>query len=213
MLPATATEEANAPRKKSVKPSVRARFAWPRLACYDAAAIGQRAQELALPWRGGIGITLEVVVTPEEKLKELGIKLTEAKSSVPAMAIGKIVGNLLYLSGSTPPPRDGKPWRGRVGETYSVEEGYQAARDCAIQQLSAAKTILGDLSRIKQVVKVLGMVNCTPGFGQTPQVMHGFSDLLFEVLGEKGRHARSAVGLQALPSDVPVEVETIFEIE
>ena len=66
---------------------------------------------------------------------------------------------------------------------------------------------------MKQVVKVLGMVNCTPGFGQTPQVMHGFSELMFEVFGEKGRHARSAVGLQALPSDVPVEVETIFEIE
>lgn len=152
-------------------------------------------------------------MTPEQKLNELGIELTEAKMAVPAMAIGKIAGNLLYLSGSTPPPRDGKPWAGRVGETYSVEEGYQAARDCAIQQLSAAKTILGDLSRIKQVVKVLGMVNCTPGFTQTPQVMHGFSDLLFEVLGEKGRHARSAVGLQALPNDVPVEVETIFEIE
>jgi enamine deaminase RidA (YjgF/YER057c/UK114 family) len=155
----------------------------------------------------------EGIVTPEEKLKELGIELTEAKASVPAMAVGKITGNLLYLSGSTPPPRDGKAWQGRVGETYSVEEGYQAARACAIQQLSAAKTILGDLSRIKQVVKVLGMVNCTPGFGQTSQVMHGFSELLFEVFGEKGRHARSAVGLQALPNDVPVEVETIFEIE
>lgn len=152
-------------------------------------------------------------MTPEEKLAELGIELTEAKSALPFMAIGKITGNLLYLSGSTPPPRDGKPWAGRVGETYSVEEGYQAARDCAIQQISAAKTVLGDLSRIKQVVKVLGMVNCTPGFTQTPQVMHGFSELLFEVFGEKGKHTRSAVGLQALPNDVPVEVETIFEIE
>ena len=76
-----------------------------------------------------------------------------------------------------------------------------------------AKTILGDLSRIKQVVKVLGMVNCVPNFPDTPSVIHGFSDLLYEVLGEKGRHARSAVGLQALPNNVPIEVETIFEIE
>jgi enamine deaminase RidA (YjgF/YER057c/UK114 family) len=152
-------------------------------------------------------------VTPEEKLASLGIELTEAKMGRPAMAVGKIAGNLLYLSGSTPPPVDGKPWKGRVGETYSVDEGYQAARAVAIQQISAAKTILGDLSRVKQVVKVLGMVNCTPGFEQTPQVMHGFSDLMYEVFGEKGQHARSAVGLQALPSDVPIEVETIFEIE
>ena len=152
-------------------------------------------------------------MTPEEKLKELGIELKEATMAAPAMVAGKVAGNLLYLSGSTPPPRDGKPWKGRVGETYSVEEGYQAAREVAILQLAAAKTVLGDLSRIKQVVKVLGMVNCTPGFEQTPRVMHGFSDLLFEVLGEKGRHARSAVGLQALPGNVPIEVETIFEVE
>jgi enamine deaminase RidA (YjgF/YER057c/UK114 family) len=152
-------------------------------------------------------------MTPEEKLKELGYELKEAKMGRPAMAVGKIAGNLLYLSGSTPPPKDGKAWNGRVGETYSIEEGYEAAREVAVLQLAAAKTILGDLGRIKQVVKVLGMVNCTPGFADTPAVMHGFSDLLYEVLGEKGRHARSAVGLQALPGNVPIEVETIFEIE
>jgi enamine deaminase RidA (YjgF/YER057c/UK114 family) len=153
-------------------------------------------------------------VTPEEKLKELGYELKEAVMPFPWMAAGKIAGNLLYLSGATPPPRrDGQPWKGRVGETYSVEEGYQAARECAVLQLAAAKSVLGELSRIKQVVKVLGMVNCTPGFTQTPQVMHGFSELLFDVLGERGKHARSAVGLQALPNDVPVEVETIFEID
>ena len=152
-------------------------------------------------------------MTPEEKLKELGIELKEATSFHPAMAVGVITGNLLYLSGTTPPDRPEKQWRGRVGETYSVEEGYQAARECAIQQLAMAKTVLGDLSRIRRVVKVLGMVNCPPGFGQTPQVIHGFSELMHEVLGERGVHARSAVGLQALPSDAPVEIETIFEIE
>lgn len=151
-------------------------------------------------------------MTPEEKLKELGIDLPEVGKGHPAMAPGVITGNLLYLSGATPPDRDGKPWKGRVGDVYSVEEGYQAARLCAIQQLAQAKAVLGDLSRINRVVKVLGMVNCVPGFEQTPQVMHGFSEMLLEVFGERGIHARSAVGLQALPSNVPIEVETIFEI-
>lgn len=152
-------------------------------------------------------------MTPEERLKELGYDLVEVKPPFPWMAPGTIVGNLLYLSGSTPPARDENPWNGRVGETYSVEEGYQAARETGVLQLAAAKTVLGELSRIKQVVKVLGMVNCAPGFTQTPQVIHGYSELLYDVLGEKGRHARSAVGLQALPGGVPVEIETIFEIE
>ena len=131
-------------------------------------------------------------MTPEDKLKELGIELPEATSFHPAMAIGVITGNLLYLSGTTPPGLSGQAWNGRVGETYSVEEGYQAARECAIQQLAMAKAVLGDLNRIQRVVKVLGMVNCAPGFGQTPQVMHGFSEFLHAVLGERGVHARSA---------------------
>ena len=151
-------------------------------------------------------------MTPEEKLKSLGFELTKRESFAPAMAVGKITGNLLYLSGATPPPKDGVPWDGRVGDTYSVEQGREAARLCAIQQLAQAKAVLGDLSRITRVVKVLGMVNCAPGFRDTPQVMHGFSELLHEVFGERGVHARSAVGLQALPSNVPIEVETIFEI-
>ncbi len=90
---------------------------------------------------------------------------------------------------------------------------YQAARECAINQLAQAKHVLGDLSRIKRVVKVLGMVNAAPGFKDSPAVVHGTTELYYEVLGEKGVHARSAVGLQALPSDVAVEVETIFEVE
>lgn len=151
-------------------------------------------------------------MTPEDKLKDLGIELPEATSFHPAMAIGVITGNLLYLSGTTPPGLSGRTWNERVGETSSVEEGYQAARECAIQQLAMAKAVLGDLNRIQRVVNVLGMVNGAPGFAQTPQVMHGCSEVLHAILGERGEHARSAIGVQALPANAPVEVETIFEI-
>jgi len=147
---------------------------------------------------------------PDERLKELGIEIEEKTTFHPAVAVGVISGNLLYLSGSTPSdPR----WKGRVGEALTVEEGYEAAKDCAINQIAAAKTVLGDLGRVKRVVKVLGMVNAAPNFPDTPAVVHGASELYFAVFGDKGVHARSAVGLQALPADVAVEVETIFEIE
>jgi enamine deaminase RidA (YjgF/YER057c/UK114 family) len=147
---------------------------------------------------------------PDDKLKELGITIEEKTTFHPAVALGVITGNLLYLSGSTP---SNPAFKGRVGDALTVEQGYQAARDCTINQIAAAKAVLGDLGRIKRVVKVLGMVNAAPNFPDTPAVVHGASELYFEVFGEKGVHARSAVGLQALPSDVAVEIETIFEIE
>jgi len=107
-------------------------------------------------------------MTPEEKLEALGYTLPAPNPYPPAMVAGEIVGNLLYLSGATPSSRFGTTWKGRVGETYSVEEGYQAARETAVVQLEMAKHVLGgDLGRIKQVVKVHGMVNCAPGFTDT----------------------------------------------
>ena len=146
---------------------------------------------------------------PDDRLKGLGIEIGEKTTFHPAVALGVISGNLLFLSGSTPSdPR----WKGRVGEALTVEEGYQAARDCTINQIAAARTVLGDLGRIVRVVKVLGMVNAAPGFPDTPAVVHGASELYHEVFGDKGVHTRSAVGLQALPGDVAVEIETIFEI-
>jgi len=148
-------------------------------------------------------------MSPESKLAELGFTLKKRESSLPFMALGKITGNLLYLSGATPPAG----WVGRVGDVYTVEQGYEAARLTGFAQLEMAWSVLGDLGRIRQVVKVLGMVNCVPGFTDTPAVMHGCSELYLEVLGEKGKHARSAVGLQALPGNVPIEIETIFEID
>ena len=149
-------------------------------------------------------------MTPEEKLKEMGIELPDLKPFHPAVELGVVVDNLLFCCGSTP---GDKSFKGRVGEVYTTEQGCAAARDCAIQQLAIAKAVLGDLSRVKRVVKLLGMVNAAPGFAETPQVVHGASELYHEVFGDQGKHARSAVGMQALPNEVPVEIETIFEIE
>jgi enamine deaminase RidA (YjgF/YER057c/UK114 family) len=150
-------------------------------------------------------------MTPEDKLKEMGIELPEMSTFHPAVELGVLTSNnMLYLSGSVP---GDKSLKGRVGDAYTTEQGYAAARDCAIQQLAIAKSVLGDLSKIKRVVKLMGMVNAAPGFGETPQVVHGATEFYYEVFGDKGKHARSAVGMQALPSEVPVEIETIFEVE
>lgn len=148
-------------------------------------------------------------MTPEEKLQQLGYQL-------PPVAVGNRplvpwvqTGNLLFLSGKTP----GGDWKGQVGKEYTTQEAYQAAREVAVAQLATAKTALGDLGKIKRVVKVLGMVNCVSGYGEQPRVIDGFSELLVEVFGEAGRHARSAVGMAGLPGNAPVEVEVIFEVE
>jgi enamine deaminase RidA (YjgF/YER057c/UK114 family) len=148
-------------------------------------------------------------VTPEKKLQQLGYQL-------PPVAVGNRplvpwvqTGNLLFLSGKTP----GGDWKGQVGKEYTTQEAYQAAREVAVAQLATAKTALGDLGKIKRVVKVLGMVNCVSGYGEQPRVIDGFSELLVEVFGEAGRHARSAVGMAGLPGNAPVEVEVIFEVE
>lgn len=122
-------------------------------------------------------------------------------------------GNLLFLSGQGPRTAANQLKTGRVGETVTLEEAYQDARLVGIQLLAAAKQALGgDLSRVKRVVKLLGMVNSTPDFGKQPQVINGCSDLFVEVFGEQGRHARSAIGAM-LPGNITVEIEAIFEVE
>ena len=148
-------------------------------------------------------------MNPEQKLKELGIELDDVQVGDRPLIPWVQTGNLLYCSGKTPANAP----KGQVGKQLSTEEGYQAARDCAIGQLAVAKAALGDLNRVKRVVKVLGMVNAVPEFGEQPQVINGFSDLMVEVFGENGRHARSAVGMGSLPGNHPVEVEVIFEVE
>ncbi len=146
---------------------------------------------------------------PEQKVKELGLELPDVQIGDRPLIPWVRSGNLLYLSGKTP----GSGKQGQVGKDLSTEEGYQAARDCAIGQLAVAKAALGDLNKVKRVVKVLGMVNAVPEFTEQPQVINGFSDLLVEVFGENGRHARSAVGMGSLPGNASVEVEVIFEVE
>ncbi len=151
-------------------------------------------------------------MTPEQKMVELGLDYREVPLGNGALIPWVQIGDLLYMSGRTP-DRTGKAWNGQVGKEYTAEEGYEAAREVAWSQLCAAKSALGELSRIKRVVKVLGMVNSAPGFGDQPKVINGFSELLVAVFGESGRHARSAVGMAGLPGNVPVEVEVIFQVE
>ncbi|WP_418884505.1 RidA family protein [Cognataquiflexum nitidum] len=144
---------------------------------------------------------------------ELGIVLPEASSPVANYVNAVRSGNLLFLAGKGPGLQDGTFITGKVGEDLTIEEGKAAARMVAINQLAVLKAELGDLNKVKRVVKVLGMVNCNSDFTQQPQVINGFSDLMVEVFGEKGKHARSAVGMNALPMNISVEVELIVEIE
>ncbi len=149
----------------------------------------------------------------EEKLANLGINLPEASQPVANYVNAVRTGNLLFLAGKGPNLPDGNYVTGKVGQDLSIEEGKEAARLVGIAQLAVLKAELGDLNKVKRIVKVLGMVNCGPDFTQHPQVINGFSDLMVEVFGEKGKHARSAVGMNALPMDIAVEIELIVEIE
>lgn len=148
----------------------------------------------------------------EARLKERGITLPATPEPVANYVRAVRSGNLLFLAGHVP-IRDGQfTYIGKLGKEFSVEEGYQAARLVGLNLLASARAALGSLDRVKRVVKVLGMVNSAEGFGDQPKVVNGFSDLMVEVFGEAGRHARSAVGMAELPLGVAVEVEAIFEV-
>jgi enamine deaminase RidA (YjgF/YER057c/UK114 family) len=151
-------------------------------------------------------------VDPEAKLKELGIVLPTPGAPVANYVNAVQTGNLLFLAGKGPLPQDGKDVVGRLGKDMTIEQGYQAARSVAIAHLAVLKKELGDLKRVTRIVKVLGMVNSDPAFTQQPAVINGYSDLMVAVFGERGKHARSAVGMATLPSGIPVEVEVIVEI-
>ena len=121
-------------------------------------------------------------------------------------------GNLVYLSGKGPDLVGGRHWQGKLGAEFTTEEGYEAARDTMLNLLAVLRAELGELSRVRRVVKLLGMVNSTPSFNEQPKVINGASDLLVGIFGDQGRHARSAVGMQSLPGGIPVEIEMIVEI-
>jgi enamine deaminase RidA (YjgF/YER057c/UK114 family) len=149
--------------------------------------------------------------TPEERLAALGLTLPVAPTPMGNYVPYRLTGNLLYLSGQGPRLADGGFMVGRLGKDASIEQGYEAARLTGL--LAIAKAALGDLSRVEAVVKLLGMVNAEPDFGDHPKVINGCSDLLVEVFGDAGRHARSAVGMGSLPNGIMVEIEAILLIK
>ncbi len=154
-----------------------------------------------------------IAQTPEENLKKLKITLP----SVPGPAANYVnavrTGNLLFLAGKGPAKPDGKYITGKLGSDLTVEQGYEAARSVALAQIAVLKDELGDLSRVKRIVKVLGMINSTPEFTDHSKVMNGFSDTMVQVFGDKGKHARSSVGMCSLPFNIAVEVELVVEVE
>jgi len=150
---------------------------------------------------------------PEARLKELGIDLPPAPNPVANYVNGVRTGNLIFLAGKGPKRSDGSEITGKLGDDITIEQGYEAARLTAINQIAVLKEMLGDLGKIKRVVKVLGMVNSDPDFVEQPAVINGFSDLIVEVFGERGRHARAAVGMASLPRGQAVEIEMIVEVE
>ena len=150
---------------------------------------------------------------PEEVLTAKGITLPSIPASIGTYTSIVRSGNLLYLSGRGPLQANGKYITGKLGKDLNTEQGYAAARLCAIAQIAVLKTELGNLSKIKRIVKVTGFVNGIDSFTDQPKVINGFSDLMVEIFGAKGIHSRSAIGVASLPSGWPVEVEMIVEIE
>jgi len=156
--------------------------------------------------------TIPADYNPEEKLKELGITLMEASAPVANYVNAVRSGNLIFLSGKGPLQANGENIEGKVGTDLTIEEGYGAARITGINQLSVLKSELGNLNKVVRVVKVLGMVNAGPDFPDHPKVINGYSDLMVAVFGDRGKHARAAVGMGSLPGNIAVEIEMIVEV-
>lgn len=149
----------------------------------------------------------------EAQLQALKIELIPPTKPIANYVKAVRTGNLVFLSGHGPSKPDGSLTVGKVGRDLSIEQGYEAARQTGISLLSTLKNEIGDLNKVKRIVKVLGMVNCTETFLDQPKVMNGFSDLMVAVFGERGKHARSAVGMYVLPMNMTVEIEMIVEVE
>ena len=156
-------------------------------------------------------VLAQAATSAEARIKELNITLPPVPPPVANYVDSAQVGNLLFLAGNTAGP-DWK-YKGKVGKDLTVQEGYDNARQVGLIMLAKVRAALGSLERVKRVAKVLGMVNSAEGFGDQPRVMNGFSDLMVEVFSEAGKHARSAVGMAALPGNSAVEVEMIVQVE
>jgi len=153
-------------------------------------------------------------VSAEKKLKELGVDLGTVSQPIANYVNAVRTGNLLFLAGKGPrADKSGRRPQGKVGREYTAEQGYQHARSVGLDLLAVMRAELGSLDKVRRVVKVLGMVNAVPEFQDHPKVINGCSDLFVDVLGERGKHARSAVGMGSLPMGIPVEIECIVEVE
>lgn len=146
------------------------------------------------------------------RLNELGIEIPPPRGPAANYVPAVTAGDLVFVSGHGPYRNDGSLVTGKVGAELTVEEGYAAARATALACLSSLQAEIGSLDRVKRIVKLLGMVNCDPAFTMHPQVINGASDLLVELFGEAGRHARSAVGMQSLPMNIAVEIEMVVQL-
>ena len=149
---------------------------------------------------------------PEERLRELNITLPTPPQPVANYVNGVRAGNLIFLAGKGPKYPDGRELTGKLGGNITIDQGYEGARQTAINQLSVLKEMLGDLNKVKRIVKVLGLVNSSPNFIDQPKVINGFSDLMVDVFGEKGKHARAAIGVNSLPRGQAVEIELVVEV-
>jgi enamine deaminase RidA (YjgF/YER057c/UK114 family) len=152
-------------------------------------------------------------LSAEQRLKDLGIDLGAVSQPVANYVNAVRAGNLLFLAGKGPREENGKRPSGKVGRDFTAEQAYRHARSVGMDLLAVMRAELGSLDKVKRVVKVLGMVNAVPEFADHPKVINGCSDLFVEVLGERGKHARSAVGMGSLPMGIPVEIECIVEVE
>lgn len=152
-------------------------------------------------------------INVDDNIKKIGIHLFKPNPPVANYVRAVKVGNLIFLSGHGPSNEKGESVTGKLGRDLNVDEGKAAARLAGIALLSSLKEEIGDLNKVKRIVKVLGMVNSTSDFTQHSQVINGFSNLMVEIFGDKGKHARAAVGMISLPGNIAVEIEMIVEIE
>jgi len=149
----------------------------------------------------------------EKRLEEMGIVIPDVAKPLASYVPAVLTGNHVYTSGQVPLKEGKLRYTGKVGKDLTLEEGVEAARVCVLNALAAVKSIVGSLDRVSRVVKLTGFVACSDDFTDQPKVMNGASDLLGEIFGEAGKHARSALGTNALPLNVPVELELLVEIK